>query len=57
MTDERLSLKERMNIVECPICEYWEILQEEKVCSKCVEKLKDFAITAGMRFDHEGTTD
>ena len=45
-----------LNIIDCPICEYWQILQEEKVCSQCVEKLKDFAITAGMRFDHEPTS-
>ena len=57
MTETWLSLKERLNIVECPICEYWHILQEEKVCSHCIEKLKDFAITSGMRFDHESTTD
>ena len=42
-----------LEMIDCPICEYWRIQPHQKVCTQCVEKLKDFAITSGMRFDHE----
>ena len=49
MTAEKILM-----IVDCPICEYWRIQRHQRVCSQCVEKLKDFAITAGMRFKEGG---
>ena len=43
-------------MVDCPICEHYRIQRHQRVCHACVEKLKDFAITSGMRFDHEPTS-
>lgn len=45
--------KKILMMVDCPICGHYRIQRHERVCSQCVEKLKDFAITAGMRFDNE----
>ena len=57
MTDDLFERAEKiLMIVDCPICEYWRIQRHQRVCSQCVEKLKDFAITSGMRFDHESTS-
>ena len=55
MTDDLFERAEKiLMMVDCPICEYWRIQRHQRVCSQCVEKLKDFAITAGMRFKEGG---